>query len=362
MRTARRTTSLAVAALAVAGLSLAGCTNPPSSMPSPTEADNGGYADKLHSQIPCDSSPTTDQLIAAKTPKADKPYKIAVLLASLSGYYYQAMAYGATKAGKDAGADVTVQAGSGYTSPEAQLTQAQTAIQQGADAIVLQPVDPRGSLPVLKAALQAHIPVIVTSTELASSAQAGTVIQDDYAIGAAGADQLMKLHPEGGKGILIAGPATATWSLKRAAGFTDELKKYPKFQIVASPTQPVDPAQGLSDFTAAAQANPGVQWVYSVFLYQLLPGSLPAQYAKLPFVTTGYEPAAIKALQNGSLVQTMQLDNVWMGSEPVSQAIQVLNGDKIPKITCMPRDVYSTADIGSPSADAELYPAGFVAK
>ena len=99
-----------------------------------------------------------------------------------------------------------------------------------------------------------------------------------------------------------------------------------------------------------------------MFFYQLLPGSLPAQYADIPFVTTGYEPAAITALQDGTLQETMQLDNVWMGSEPVYQAVKVLNGDTIPKITCMPQDIYTVDDIGSPSADAELYPEGFVAR
>ncbi|MFK4805091.1 sugar ABC transporter substrate-binding protein [Microbacterium sp. ZW CA_36] len=359
-RTTRTGGALTLAVMTA--LVVAGCTNAPGSAEASAAADNGGYADKL-APIPCEASPTTDELLNAEAPRADERYEITVLLASLSGYYYQAMAYGATQAAEQSGVEVTIQAGSGYTTPEAQLTQAQTAIQQGADAIVIQPVDPRGSLPVLKAAQEADIPVIVTSTELASSEQAGTVVQDDYAIGVAGADQLAKLHPDGGKGVLIAGPATATWSVKRAAGFTDRIKEeYPDFEIVASPTQPVDPSVGLSDFTAAAQANPGVEWVYSVFFYQLLPGSLPAQYAGIPFVTTGYEPAAITALQDGSLKETMQLDNVWMGSEPVYQAISVLNGDSIPRITCMPQDVYSVADIGSPSADGELYPEEFVAK
>lgn len=356
----KKRTALLGVSLAL-GLTLAGCMNAPESGDAP-KADTG-FADDIHSPITCTNSPTTADLLSGTAPKADDKYSVAVLLASLGGYYYQGMAYGAQKAADEAGVDVTIFAGDGYTSPEAQLSQAQTAIQQGADAIVLQPVDPRGSLPVLAAAKAAGIPLIITSTELASSEPDATIIQDDYAIGMAGADQLAELHPEGGEGVLIAGPATSTWSLKRAAGFADRLAdKYPDFSIVADPQQIVDPAQGLQDFTAAVQANPDVEWVYSVFFYQLLPDSLPAAYADIPFVTTGYEPTAISALESGSLSTTVQLGNVWFGYEPVLDAVRLLNGDDVPKVTCLPYDTYTKADIGNESAAAELYPADFVAK
>lgn len=321
-------------------------------------------ADDIHSNMSCDEIRTTEELLAETAPEADEDYKIAVLLAGLNGYYYQGMAYGAEKAADESGVEVTISAGDGYTSPEVQLNQAQTAIQQGADAIVLAPVDPRGSLPVLDVAKDAGIPVVITSTELASDAFDSMVIQDDYAIGQSGADQLAELHPEGGQGVLIAGPANATWSLKRAAGFRDRIEeKYPELEIVAAPEQLVDPAKGLEDFNAASQAHRDIEWVYSVFFYQLLPDSLPQRYDGIPFVTTGYEPAAIESLENGSLSLTAQLGNVWFGYQPVVNAVRLLNGDSaVPHVECMPFDAYTKDDIGSESADAELYPEGYVAK
>ncbi len=215
-------------------------------------------------------------------------------------------------------------------------------------------------MPVVQKAKAKGVPVVVMSTQVASTDTAASVIQDDYTLGKIGADQLAQAVPQGGEGIVMAGPANATWSLRRVAGFSDQLKaKYPTLKIAVAPTQPVDPAQGLKDFTNAAQASPGIKWVYSVYYYQLLPESIPAQFKGIPFITTGYEPTAAKSLANGSLTETTSVQNVKLGYLAVARTVSVLNGEKPPVTTCLPAPRLGKADIGSPTADADLYPDGF---
>ncbi|MFC0541284.1 sugar ABC transporter substrate-binding protein [Kutzneria chonburiensis] len=308
----------------------------------------------------CDSSLSQQEVLAFKAPKAKKPYKISLMEVSLAGYYYQANVYGAEQAAKDAGVTLTTTAGQGYASPALQVSQVDSVLARDPDAIVLFPSDINGSVPVVDKAKARQVPVVVLGTQLASKDTAASVIQDDYTLGKIGADQLAQAVPQGGPGILIAGPGNATWSLKRVAGFQDELKaKYPNLKVVAAPTQPVDPAQGLKDFTNAAQANPGIKWVYSVYYYQLLPESIPAQFKGIPFITTGYEPTAIKSLQNNSLTATASVQNVKIGYLAVARAVSVLNGDKPPATTCLPAPTLGKGDIGSPTADADLYPDGY---
>jgi ABC-type sugar transport system substrate-binding protein len=308
----------------------------------------------------CDSSPTEQQVLAFKAPKANKPYRISLMEVSLAGYYYQANVYGAEQAAKDAGVTLTTTAGQGYASPALQVSQVDSVLARKPDAIVLFPSDINGSVPVVTKAKAAKVPVVVMSTELASNQTAASVIQDDYDLGRTGADQLARAVPQGGPGIVIAGPGNATWSLRRTQGFEAELKaKYPNLKVVAAPTQPVDPSQGLQDFTNAVQANPGIKWVYSVYYYQLLPESIPAKYKGIPFITTGYEPTAIKSLQDGSLTATTSVQNIKIGYLAVARAVSVLNGDKVPNTTCLPAPALGRADIGSPPADADLYPNGF---
>jgi ribose transport system substrate-binding protein len=352
----------AIASLALAVPLLAGCV--PVSKTGGAGGGSTSQANSLHTPLTCTTDFSEDQLMAYKAPKADKPYEITMMMVSLAGYYYQGLVYGAQQAAKDAGVTVKIVAGNGFTSPAPQLSQAQDVIQSKPDAIALQPVDVQGSVPIVTQANAAGIPVISFGTELDTDQTAGQILQDDYKLGQAGADQLAKAHPEGGEGILIAGPATATWSKKRVAGFEDQLKaKYPKFTVVASPTQPVDPSQGLKDFNDATQAHPDVKWVYSVFFYQLLPDSLPDKYKGIPFVTTGYEPAAITSLESGALTTTASVQNISLGYQAVAQAVEALNSGKGAKAhlgnICVPAPALSKADIGSPVADFDLYPEGF---
>ncbi|MFI5610142.1 sugar ABC transporter substrate-binding protein [Amycolatopsis sp. NPDC051903] len=357
--TSRRSLTALFAAVALAGPLAVACTATPKAGPAAAQA---GAAADVSQSAKCDASPSEDEVLAFKAPKAKKPYKISLMEVSLAGYYYQANVYGAQQAAKDAGVELTTVAGQGYASPALQVSQADSVLARNPDAVILFPSDIHGSVPVVQKAKARGVPVVVMSTQLASDDVAASVIQDDYELGKVGADQLAARVPQGGPGVVIAGPGNATWSLRRVAGFTDQLKaKYPNLKVVASPTQPVDPAQGLKDFTNAAQANPGIKWVYSVYYYQLLPESIPAQFKGIPFVTTGYEPTAIKSLQNGSLTETTSVQNVRLGYLSVARAVSVLNGEKPPATTCLPAPKFGKADIGSPAADADLYPAGFTA-
>src|SRR5699024_10383017 len=127
-----------------------------------------------------------------------------------------------------------------------QLALVEDALQSGTDALLLAPSDPDGSVAVVEAAKAKDVPVVNFSTEV-NSDDVVKVVQDDYRFGQRGADRLAEvLGDDGGDGIVIAGPANATWSQHRTAGFTDRVdEKYPNIKIVDAPTQEVDPAEGL---------------------------------------------------------------------------------------------------------------------
>jgi ribose transport system substrate-binding protein len=248
-------------------------------------------------------------------------------------------------------------AGEGYVSPEGQLSQVDDAIQRGTDAIVMAPSDIEGSVPVVELAREADIPVVNISTEV-NSDDVYMVMQDDYILGQQLADRVAETVPEGGRGILIAGPANATWSRKRTQGFKDQVEEnHPEIEVVASPTQLVDPAEGLASFEDAIQADPDIDWVASVHYFILLPSSIPAQYrGKVPYVSFGYEPDSIQALENKELDSVYGIAPVAMGEIGVGTAISVLNGDEPPRITCVPSSLFTVDDIGTPVADSELAP------
>jgi len=343
-----RTNILFAAPLVAGALALSGCA----------ASGTPGGSIALGTSLDCTSSPTQDELLAYQVPKAKEPYTISLMQVSSAGYYYAAIDNGADEAAAAAGVDLVKFSADGYASPDLQLKQVQDAIQAGSDAIVMAPSDIQGSVPVVDVATEAGLPVINISSEVASP-DVKMVMQDDYTFGQLAADRIAEIMgEEGGTGILIAGPANATWSQRRTEGFQDRVaEKYPQLKIAAAPTQNVDPAEGLRSFEDAVQATPDVDWIFAVHYYILQPGSLPDEYrGVVKYVGGGYEPDSIAALQDGSMDSVFGLAPRWMGILGVGYAVAALNGDDVPAVTCVPIPLFTSEDIGSPFADAELIP------
>jgi ribose transport system substrate-binding protein len=314
----------------------------------------------LRQTLDCEVSPTAEELVDFQLPTANEAYDITLMQVSLAGYYYGAIDFGAHSAGDEAGVEVTTLAAEGYASPDLQLSQVEDAIQRGTDAIVMAPSDIQGSVPAVDLAVEAGIPVVNISTEVAHP-DVYVVMQDDYILGQMLADRLAEVvGDEGGQGVIIAGPPNATWSRKRTLGFSDKIAdSYPNIEIVAAPTQLVDPAEGLASFEDAVQAFPEIDWITSVHYYILQPASLPDDYrGQIPYVSFGYEPDSITALESGELDSVFGIEPVSMGRVGIGTAISLLNGEELPKVNCLPSPLFTEAEIGTPVANNELIPEG----
>lgn len=315
----------------------------------------------VHAPLQCDAKLSVQEMLDYQVPKANENYNITLMEVSLGAYYFQAMAFGAQKAADEAGVNLTIKASQGYQSASQQVDQAQTVIAQNPDAIVLQPADIEGSVPIVDQATSAGIPVVDISTEV-NSDDAMVVMQDDYEQGKMAADALAKKLPGGGTGIVQGGPSNATWSKKRVAGFKDQLSaKYPDLKILTVTNEGVDPEEGLRKFTDATQAHPKFDWIYAVNTALLLPDSIPAQYSKVPYIGGGLEPMVIDALANNKMFAAIPADQVAMGYFGVGRAIAKLNGDDPPRVTCMPVDAVTKDDLKTPFVEGELYPEDYKA-
>jgi ribose transport system substrate-binding protein len=310
----------------------------------------------LRSTLPCDAEPTAEEVAAYEVPEANEPYRITLMQVSLAGYYYGGISFGAAQAAEESGVELTELAAEGYASPVRQLQQIEDALQAGTDALVMAPSDIRGSVPVVEKAIEAGIPVVNISTEV-DHPDVYMVMQDDYVLGQLVADRVAEVvGPDGGPGIVIAGPANATWSRKRTLGFTDRIDEaHPQLEIVAAPTQLVDPEEGLQSFEDAVQANPDIEWIMSVHYFILQPESLPPQYkGQVPYVSFGYEPDSITALQEGTIDSVFAIEPVAMGRIGVGSAVALLNGESPPRVNCIPAPLFTEEDIGTEVANAEL--------
>jgi len=327
-----------------------------------TAAEPSSATAALHKPLACTQSPTAAELMQYKAPQAKQPYTVTLMEVSLNGYYYQLLAYGAEQAAKDAGVKLHLTAASGYTTPAIQLGQADNELQRGTQGVVFAPVDINGSIPTVAKFKEKGIPVVNVSTEVADP-YVYTVMQDDYTMGKELADQIAKLAPGGGPGIMMAGPANATWSAKRVAGFQDQVKaKYPNLQIVAAPTSLVDPSEALNKLQNALQAHPNIKWLASVDYSLPVPQSVPAQAKGLPYATMGFDPNTKAAIIDGLLASTLPTDAYYMGYVGVSEVVSLLNGEKPTKFNCLPFPAITKQNVDDPFAQRQLYPEGYHAQ
>jgi ribose transport system substrate-binding protein len=307
--------------------------------------------------LSCDVTLTEDQVLSYAVPKANKRYHITLAVVSLAEIYYQNVIQGAKAAAAKAGVDLNIVASQGFATAPQQGTEIQNVLSKGTDAIVLGPADPFGLVPAVDAATAKNVPVIDFGTMI-NSRDAYQIQQDDYEQGVAAADTLAKQLPNGGQGIVMGGPANATWSNRRTAGFQDEIAKYPGIKVSAVVNTQVDPAEGLTKFINAATANPKVDWIYTVYNFILAPQAVPSQYQKAVYLGGALEPATDKALQDRTANVVIADHPVSMGWIGVSEAVAKLNGTAPPKLVCLPNTVITPDMLGTPIAKLQQSAAG----
>lgn len=362
MRRPMRTTScaLAVAAMAVvAGCGGSGGSSTGASTTGPASAASDP-ANTPNVPLSCDTTLTSGEILKYPVPKADEEYTVTLMTVSLAGYYYQAVAYGAQKAADEAGVKLEVVAGQGFSSAAQQVTQAANALTRGTDAILLQPADINGSVPVVEQAAAKGVPVVDIGS-LVDSDDAIKVQQDDYEQGKAAAEALVKQLPDGGAGVVMGGPANATWATRRVAGFQDALKDHPEVKVSAVVNSLVDPGEGLAKFTNAATSQPDVDWIYAVYNLLLPPDSIPAEYQDAVYVAGAYDPVTQKALESGRAQAVIADWPVYMGYVGMAQAIEKLNGGSPASLTCFDSPVITKENMDSRVADAQFYPSEYKA-
>jgi ribose transport system substrate-binding protein len=321
-------------------------------------AESATSAQAEHTAFPCDNPLTVEALAAVKAPKAAKHYRIELSIPALNNPYIQALIYGAQKASAESGVEISIDSGRGFMDPASQMTQLENALSRGPDALLINPADPNGMMLAIDEA-SATRPVIDVGT-LSSSQKSYKVVQDDYTQGQMAADTVAKYVPNGGEGIVMGGPANATWARRRVAGFTDQIKKYPNIKVNEVTNQDIKPEEGVAKFANAAQAHPKVDWIYVVFSILLPPTSIPPEYKKAVYIGGGYDPVMIAGLKEGIVKAALPVFPVSVGYVGIAYAVKKLNGDDVPKRTCIPNAAVTQEMMNQPVwTEGNLTPEGW---
>ena len=162
-----------------------------------------------------------------------------------------------------------------------QYEQIQNFIAQGLDGIIVAPKDAQTVIPMIRAANEAGIPIVLYNRLPGKSTRSVAVVADNYGLAMATVDylaqQARKLRRKH-KAMILMGDLSDLNGIRRRDGFEDAVKKYGDLiEVVARvPKFEWNQEKGLAGAVNAFQAHPDIDFIFSSsdFLFPSLVSAL----------------------------------------------------------------------------------------
>lgn len=232
-----------------------------------------------------------------------------------------------------------------------QISNLQSMIARGVDAIIVTPISPEGIAPVLTQAHEAGITVVLNASGAETDSYDSYVNVDDEDFGATGAEWLVDKLGGSGKIIAINGIAGVPTSDLRYAGAEAVFAANPDIEIVTTIDGGWDQAATKTAVESALAANPDVDGVWSQGGSMTLGAIEAFEAAGVPLVPMTGEDS------NGLLKKWQELIDAgdtdfdciavakptWISARALDNAFAVLRGDDVVKDDVLDPEVI-TAD------------------
>jgi ribose transport system substrate-binding protein len=289
--------------------------------------------------------------LAAQTSKPADKITIGVSLAQDDNPFYIAMLKGIRARAQELGWDVaTVSANEDKLK---QINGVQDLVARGVKGILISPIDAVGVNAAYDAAAAAKIPIVSVARGSASPNQTIHVAMDEKQIGRDIAEWTAKRL--GGKGqiAMLLGPSGAPTFKNLADGYTEVMAKYPDIKIVFKTDGPLTRERGVKQTEDALVANPDLAAIYTAnddVALGAMQAVLAANRAGKTIVTgMNGVPPALRAVKDGNMAMTVELNPVEWGRLGVDVLATYLKGDKVE-----PRVFIKHNLIDSSNVDAKL--------
>jgi len=279
-----------------------------------------------------------------------EPYRIALIMKTMSNPFFQTMGEGAEAEAEALGVELITTAAPKETSDEKQAGLVENAIASGVDAIVIAPADSKTLVPALLKANAAGIPVInvdnrpdratVATAELAVV----TFIGPDNAEGAEKAcAHLFESMGGAGKVAMLEGIRGVDNAERRKLGFERALAANEGMELVDSQSANWELEQGESVFANMLTANPEIKGLFCANDMMAL-GALRAIESSGKsgeILVAAYDnlDEVQPQIASGELLCTVEQHPDLMGAYGVRCAVALLEGNEIPVDIAVPTDL-----------------------
>jgi len=267
----------------------------------------------------------------ASAAPAQQKVTIGVSLAQDDNPFYIAMLRGIRARAQELGWDVaTVSANEDKLK---QINGVQDLIAKGVKGILISPIDAVGVNAAYDAAAQAKIPIVSVARGSTSPNQTLHVAMDEKQIGRDIAEWTAKAIGGNGKVAMLLGPSGAPTFRNLSDGYTEAMAKYPGIQIVLKSDGALTRERGVKQAEDALVANPDLKAIYTANDDVAL-GAVQAVIAANRVgqtLVTGMNgvPPALRAVKDGNLAMTIELNPVEWGRLGVDVLATYLKGEKV---------------------------------
>lgn len=257
----------------------------------------------------------------------------------MTDQFWVDMKEGAEATAKELNVQLSFQAPEKETNVEKQIELVENAIVRKVDAIILSACDSKALNPSIVKANKAGIPVILVNDTIdmtALKADGGFVetytgIDQYQAASLAGKFAASKL--DGGKVVLLEGPAGVDALAQRLDGFRDHVEGQKGFQVVASQTANCDRNEAFNVMQNILTSNPDVSIVWAINA-EMGQGAIQAieQAGKTGAISVFDFDASeddIKAIKAGTLVGSVAQYPKLQARAAIEACLKVLDGKKL---------------------------------
>jgi ribose transport system substrate-binding protein len=260
---------------------------------------------------------------------AQQKITIGVSLAQDDNPFYIAMLRGIRARAQELGWEVvTVSANEDKVK---QINGVQDLVARGVKGILISPIDAVGVNAAYDAAKAGNIPIVSVARGSTSPNQTLHVAMDEKQIGRDIAAWTAKAIGDEGKVAMLLGPSGAPTFRNLGDGYTEVMAKHPKIQIVSKSDGPLTRERGVKQTEDALVAHPDLKAIYTANDDVALGAMQAVLAANKNTLVTGMNgvPPALKAVKDGKLAMTVELNPVLWGRLGVDVLAQYLKGDKV---------------------------------
>jgi ribose transport system substrate-binding protein len=270
-------------------------------------------------------------LVLAVVPAMAEEFTIGALLSDTSNTFFVTMADAIEAKGAELGVKTIILDGANDSAKD--VTNMEDLIAAGVDFVLYNPVDSDAAAAVVEKATAAGIPVISIDRSVNGAEVVSHIASDNVYGGKIATEMIIELM--GGEGAIaeIQGMAGASAANERHQGFDEAIAAAgDKITVVSSQIGDWDTTKAMGIMENILMANPEVKGVFCANDNMAI-GAVQAcqQNGRSDVIIVGFdaEQIALDAIEEGTMVATVQQQPALMGELGVENALKYLAGEAV---------------------------------